>query len=260
LHGRAGDRAIRAEDATVAGLWAQQRVAACALMEVDAGIGWHGFDLPMSALWAGQFARQNDLSRHCAGPLPQYSEAPSAAAAPVMSASAENSLKAKRPRAHHTCLSATERPTELTLGSSVYWAKSQRAEQVMRRLTAIWAIWLSLLGVAMPVLACSMGNGEQGCCPVGTQSPCGAGSESQWNPTVDLCCSAGPTSANEPSFEPSRNIQSPLHPGTPDQFVVGGGTTANTDSAAAQSLFPSSIPSNRADAALTYLRTGRLRL
>ncbi|MDB6104320.1 MAG: hypothetical protein JWO52_4319, partial [Gammaproteobacteria bacterium] len=27
----------------------------------------------------------------------------------------------------------------------------------MRRLTAILVIWLSLLGVAMPVLACSMG-------------------------------------------------------------------------------------------------------
>jgi len=157
-------------------------------------------------------------------------------------------------------LSATERSTELTPGSSVYRAGSQRAEQVMRRLTAILAIWLSLLGVAMPVLACSMGAAGQGCCPAGTQSPCGAGRESQWNPTVDLCCSAGPTSANATSAEPSRNIQSLLHPGTPDQFVVGGGTTANTASAAAQSLFPSWIPSKRADASLTYLRTGRLRL
>jgi hypothetical protein len=130
----------------------------------------------------------------------------------------------------------------------------------MRRLTAILVIWLSLLGVAMPVLACSMGAAGQGCCPAGTQSPCGAGSESQWNPTVDLCCSAGLISANAPSVEPNRNIQSPLHPGTPDQFVVGGGTTADTGSAAAQSLVSSSIPSKRADAALTYLRTRRLRL
>jgi len=35
----------------------------------------------------------------------------------------------------------------------------------MRRLTAILAIWLGLLGVAVPVLACSMGVAGDGCCP-----------------------------------------------------------------------------------------------
>src|SRR5882672_6282324 len=57
LHGRTGDRSVGAEDATVAGLWPQHRVATRALMEVDAGIGWHGLDLPISAVRAGQFTR-----------------------------------------------------------------------------------------------------------------------------------------------------------------------------------------------------------
>ena len=130
----------------------------------------------------------------------------------------------------------------------------------MRRLTTILAIWLSLLGVAMPVLACSMGVAADGCCPVQTQSPCGGSGESQWNTTVTLCCSAGPTSASGPSVEPSRNTQAPLHPGAPDQLVIGSRTTTNPGSAAPQLNFPSSIPTHRADAALTYLRTGRLRL
>lgn len=159
-----------------------------------------------------------------------------------------------------TYLSSIDTLTELTLGSSVYTAEAQRTERVMRRLTAILAIWLSLLGVAMPVLACSMGVAADSCCPVRTQSPCGGSGESQWNATVTVCCSAGPTFASGPSVEPSRSTQAPLHPGTPDQLVVSGWTTTNPVSSAAQRIFASSIPAHRADAALTYLRTGRLRL
>jgi hypothetical protein len=131
----------------------------------------------------------------------------------------------------------------------------------MRRLTSILAIWLSLVGVAMPVLACSMGVDAAGCCPVGTQSPCGGSGESQWNATVALCCSTGPTSTAGPSVdEPNRSSRDPLHPGTPDQFAASGWITIKPLSAAAHLVFPTSIPTHRADAALTYLRTGRLRL
>jgi hypothetical protein len=158
-------------------------------------------------------------------------------------------------------LSATEcGSTELTPRSDIYMAGSRRAEQVMRRLTAILAIWLSLLGVAVPVLACSMGVAGDGCCPLGTESPCGGG-ESQLNSTtVSLCCSAGPASASGPSVESRRTIQSPVHPGTPEQFVVSGWRTTHPDSATPQFIVQSSIRPHRADAALTYLRTGRLRL
>jgi hypothetical protein len=52
--------------------------------------------------------------------------------------------------------------------SSVYRAGpvAERRNRVMRRVTAIFAIWVSLLGVAMPVLACAMGVSDSGCCPV----------------------------------------------------------------------------------------------
>jgi hypothetical protein len=130
----------------------------------------------------------------------------------------------------------------------------------MRRLTAILVFWLSLLGVAMPVLACSMGVAADGCCAVRSQSPCGGSGDSQWNATVTLCCSAGPASASGPSVEPSRSTQAPLHPGTPHQLVVSGWTTTNPVNAAAQLVFASSISTHRADAALTYLHTRRLRL
>jgi hypothetical protein len=162
---------------------------------------------------------------------------------------------AKLPRSHHGPML-----TELALGSGVYTVGPRRAERVMRRLTAILAIWLSLVGVAMPALACSMGVDAAGCCPIRTQSPCGGSGESQWNATVTLCCSAGPTSTAGPSVEPSRSSRISFHSGTPDQFVVSGWTTINPVNPAAHRVSPTSIPSHRADAALTYLRTGRLRL
>jgi hypothetical protein len=85
----------------------------------------------------------------------------------------------------------------------------------MRRLTAILAIWLSLVGVAMPVLACSMGVDSAGCCPVRTQSPCGGSGESQWNATVALCCSAGPTSTAGPLSNPAVAAKLPFTPVRP---------------------------------------------
>lgn len=130
----------------------------------------------------------------------------------------------------------------------------------MHRLTAILAIWLSLFGVAMPALACSMGVDAGGCCPIRMQSPCGGSGESLSNATVALCCSAGPTSTAGLSVKTSRSSQAAFHPGTPDQLVVSSWAAINTISTAAHRIFPTSIPTHPADASLTYLRTGRLRL
>lgn len=52
----------------------------------------------------------------------------------------------------------------------------------------------------------------------------------------------------------------PLHPGIPDQFLLGGWTATNTCGSAAQSLSQSSIPFNRADAALTWSAQRRISL
>ena len=53
LHRRAGDRAIRAEDAAIAGLWPQQAAATLAGVEEQAGIRRHVFDLAVTAVGAG---------------------------------------------------------------------------------------------------------------------------------------------------------------------------------------------------------------
>jgi hypothetical protein len=56
LYRRTGHGAIGAEHAAVTGLGAQQRVAACTLMKIDAGICWHGLGLLVPALRTGQLA------------------------------------------------------------------------------------------------------------------------------------------------------------------------------------------------------------
>ena len=72
LYWRAGNRAVRAEDATIARLGPQQGPATCALVKVDACIGRHGFALPMPAGWTSQFALEKGLGHHCAIPRPEH--------------------------------------------------------------------------------------------------------------------------------------------------------------------------------------------
>jgi hypothetical protein len=125
---------------------------------------------------------------------------------------------------------------------------------MMRRLSAILAVWLSLLGVAMPALACSAGVAEA-CCPVGKSLPCGNGIGLQFTAPFSVCCSAGPTSTSALAVKPNRDVDSSLKFTTATLSAV-----SNSNTTAAQQFFPYSLPVQRADASLTYLRTGRLRL
>jgi hypothetical protein len=53
LHRRAGRRAVGAEDAAVARLRTEQHAATFAVVEELAGVGGHGLDLSVTAVWAG---------------------------------------------------------------------------------------------------------------------------------------------------------------------------------------------------------------
>ena len=72
LYWRAGNRAVRAEDATIARLRPQQGPATRALVEVDACIGRHRFALPMPTGGTSQFALEKRLGHHCATPPPEH--------------------------------------------------------------------------------------------------------------------------------------------------------------------------------------------
>lgn len=62
--GWALDRTERAEDAAIAGLWAKQRVATGALVEVEASVGRHRLDRRESAVRAGDDGFEDRLRAH----------------------------------------------------------------------------------------------------------------------------------------------------------------------------------------------------
>lgn len=137
-------------------------------------------------------------------------------------------------------------------------SKSRKVAHMLRLLTAILAITLSVAAMAAPVLACSVGSG---CCPTHTQPPCADGIQ-RWQgvATVDLCCGAAPTSTYAPIPEPRRVAQSALRADGPNHLVMGNSVTPGPRTAVIRPVFPTSIPAHGLNAALTYLRTGRLRL
>lgn len=133
----------------------------------------------------------------------------------------------------------------------------------MRRLIVISALWLGLLGMAEPLLACAMNTPASGCCPTGTQAPCDQDSD-QGTALADanVCCASAPVgqpltvsikksdakalhdasgSADSPLIVAS-SLHEPLAPTTHQAFRL-------RLSAPAQNV-----------GAETYLRTGRLRL
>ena len=64
----------------------------------------------------------------------------------------------------------------------------------MRRLILIAGLWLGLLGVVQPLLACAMNPSMLNCCPNGMQMPCHSGSDQgASDPSAD-CCATAPSS------------------------------------------------------------------
>ena len=129
---------------------------------------------------------------------------------------------------------------------------------MLRRLTAVLAITLSLAAMAAPVLACSV---ENGCCPAHTQPPCAEGIQ-HWQgiAITDLCCGAAPTSTYAPVPDLRRVAQSPLRTDSPSHLVMGNRVTSGPGTAVIRQVVTTSIPAHGSNAALTYLRIGRLRL
>jgi hypothetical protein len=129
---------------------------------------------------------------------------------------------------------------------------------VLRRLVAALVLWVGVLGIASPVLACtSMAPAESDCCPQGSPAPCGGDRSA----ALECCVAAPPAVTASPvaakaeqlQIEPRSDSRDPVIPpawletsnprGPPSlQFVAPERLSASTD------------------AALTYLHTGRLRL
>lgn len=128
----------------------------------------------------------------------------------------------------------------------------------MHRRLALLLLWVGLLGPALPALACPLGTSA--CCPAQDSTTCSGGA-GVVGTAAALCCSSAPVPAYVLSIGPADpRARALLHAsGSPDALGEDRGAALPTGFTAAG--IPSLVTTgHRADAQLTYLHTGRLRL
>jgi hypothetical protein len=129
----------------------------------------------------------------------------------------------------------------------------------VHRRVALLLLWVGLLGTALPVLACSVGT--SGCCPAQGPSTCSGSAGLVGITAATLCCSSAPVPAYVLSIGATDpRARASLHAsGSPDVLTEDRCARFPADFTAAGVPFGATA-GHRADAQLTYLRTGRLRL
>lgn len=135
---------------------------------------------------------------------------------------------------------------------------------MLRRLTAVVVIWMSLLGAAFPALACSLAATTADCCgQPGTASPCagGAGFVQLPDVTTAMCCASAPAAFPGVTSDSGRaSHERGQHSSSPDPVILVAWYATWSAAVPAPSTIPSLSRSPPGSAALTYLQTARLRL
>jgi len=132
---------------------------------------------------------------------------------------------------------------------------------VLPRWSTVFMIWFGLLvGMASPAIACAAAARHGDCCPQGSTSPCGEEKGAhQWGSSATCCVNAPAPSAV--SVDVNRNTPQPQHDsGSPDPIVAFAWLATLSSHVRAPQVVVPVISLPRTDAALTWLRTGRLRL
>jgi hypothetical protein len=122
-------------------------------------------------------------------------------------------------------------------------------------------IWFGLLvGVASPAFACGTSAKGGDCCPEGSHSPCPDEKGPDFA-SLTACCVNAPPAPSAVSVEATRNTSDQPHDsGSPDPIVVIAWFSTLFPQVRAQQAILPATSSPRTDAALIWLRTGRLRL
>lgn len=147
---------------------------------------------------------------------------------------------------------------------TVYPAGTLELWPVLRRLTAVVVIWVSLLSAAFPAFACSLDVSKSDCCDQGgVPSPCTGGE--RFVPPLDvtaaMCCASGHAAFPDVAMGSARTSHERGHyPSSPDRVALIAWSTSWSVPVPARLITPSLIQSPPSAAALTYLHTARLRL
>ena len=135
-------------------------------------------------------------------------------------------------------------------------------EILLRRWSTILVIGFGLLlGGFSPAFACAAAAKHGDCCPEGSTSPCRDEKEAPGFGSLTACCVTAPPVSSAVVAEVIRNTPDLQHDsGSPDLIIaLAWFATLSPHVRAPQTLVPAMF-SPRTDAALIYLRTGRLRL
>lgn len=133
---------------------------------------------------------------------------------------------------------------------------------VLRRLTALLLMGFFLSGSALPVFACSNPTQTGDCCPEGASLPCTGETGVQGGDLpAAWCCETAPSPTSGASITPTRNHADPdAYPESLDSFASTANSFSPASAFESRSAKAPALAAPRADAALTYLRTSRLRL
>lgn len=136
--------------------------------------------------------------------------------------------------------------------------------RVLRRLTAVVVIWVSLLGAAFPAFACTLAASNSECChQAGTTPPCAGdvGFGQPVNATTASCCAAGHETFPGVAFDSDRTSPERGHDlSPPGSFVLIAWSASWLAPVLAPLTTPTLMRPPPSGAALTYLHTARLRL
>jgi hypothetical protein len=135
---------------------------------------------------------------------------------------------------------------------------------MLRRLTAVVVIWVSLLGAAFPAFACSLAASTGDCCgQARASSPCAGGEGFVQLPdaTTARCCASAHAAVPSVAIDSSRaSHERGHHPSSPDPLVLIAWWASWSAPVPPRLITPSLIRLPASAAALTYLYTARLRL
>jgi hypothetical protein len=120
-------------------------------------------------------------------------------------------------------------------------------------------IWLGLLWVASPTLACAR-VADRDCCPAGSTAPC-EGTGVDLSTVQALCCVSAPAASSTAAADTTRTTHvQPQTPHPPDPVAALAWFATLSSFSEPPPLTPPEIVAARTHAALTYLHTLRLRL
>lgn len=131
----------------------------------------------------------------------------------------------------------------------------------MRRWTALLVLLVALFGAASSAFACAPSDGDD-CCPPDAPSKCPEQTPYEGlDVSAAVCCITPSAPSQRVSVQSLRKIELPAQDdGSPDPVVIFSWLVAFNVPDRLRVLTAPIVTAHRADAALTYLHTGRLRL